>query len=152
MEKDNATLLTEFVLIGLTDQPLWKLSLFLGFLVIYLITMVGNLGLISLIWNDSQLHIPMYLFLGNLVFVDAWISSTVTPKTLVIFLVRSKMISLSECLVQFFSFAFSVTTECFILAAMAYDRYAAICHPLLNPVIIVGVSRAPSLRHGQDGA
>uniref|UniRef100_A0A8D2D2F3 Olfactory receptor n=1 Tax=Sciurus vulgaris TaxID=55149 RepID=A0A8D2D2F3_SCIVU len=136
MEKDNATLLTEFVLIGLTDQPQWKPSLFLGFLVIYLITMVGNLGLISLIWNDSQLHIPMYLFLGNLALVDAWISSTVTPKMLVNFLVKSKMISLSECLVQFFSFAFSVTTECFLLAAMAYDRYAAICHPLLYPVIM----------------
>ncbi|VTJ81282.1 Hypothetical predicted protein, partial [Marmota monax] len=131
MEKDNATLLTEFVLRGLTQQPQWKLPLFLLFLAIYLMTLVGNLGLISLIWNDPQLHIPMYLFLGNLAFVDTWLSSTVTPKMLMNFLDKSKMISLPQCMIQFFSFAISVTTECFLLAAMAYDRYVAICQPLL---------------------
>ncbi|XP_027799001.1 olfactory receptor 5H17-like [Marmota flaviventris] len=136
MEEANATLLTEFVLTGLTQQPQWKLPLFLLFLAIYLITLVGNLGLISLIWNDPQLHIPMYFFLGNLAFVDAWLSSTVTPKMLGSFLDRSKMISLAECKTQFFSFVFSATTECFLLAAMAYDCYAAICHPLLYPMIM----------------
>ncbi|KAM5154688.1 olfactory receptor 5H17-like [Callospermophilus lateralis] len=136
MEEANATLLTEFVLTGLTQQPQWKLPLFLVFLVMYLITVVGNLGLISLIWNDPQLHIPMYFFLGNLAFVDAWLSSTVTPKMLANFLDKSKIMYFSECLMQFFSLAFSVTTECFLLAAMAYDRYAAICHPLLYPVIM----------------
>nr|XP_027781227.1 olfactory receptor 183-like [Marmota flaviventris] len=136
MEEANATLLTEFILTGLTQQPQWKLPLFLVFLVTYLITMVGNLGLISLIWNDPQLHIPMYFFLGNLAFMDAWLSSTVTPKMLANFLDKSKIMSFSECLIQFFSVAFNVTTECFLLAAMAYDRYAAICHPLLYPVIM----------------
>ncbi|XP_012622465.2 olfactory receptor 5H2-like [Microcebus murinus] len=136
MEKKNATLLTEFVLTGLTHQPEWKITLFLAFLMIYLITIIGNLGLIILIWNDPHLHIPMYLFLGSLAFVDAWISSTVTPKMLVGFLAKSQMMSLSECMVQFFSFAISVTTECFLLAAMAYDRYVAICKPLLYPVIM----------------
>ncbi|XP_077897443.1 olfactory receptor 5H17-like [Ictidomys tridecemlineatus] len=136
MEAANATLLTEFVLTGLTQQPQWKLPLFLVFLAIYLITMVGNLGLISLIWNDPQLHIPMYFFLGNLAFVDAWLSSTVTPKMLANFLDKNKIMSFSECLMQFFSVAFNVTAECFLLAAMAYDRYAAICHPLLYPVIM----------------
>ncbi|XP_047420660.1 olfactory receptor 183-like [Sciurus carolinensis] len=136
MEKDNATLLTEFVLTGLTQQPQWKLPLFLLFLAIYLMTLVGNFGLISLIGNDLQLHIPMYFFLGNLAFVDAWLSSTVTPKMLINFLGKSKMISLAECMIQFFSFAISVTTECFLLAAMAYDRYVAICQPLLYPVIM----------------
>nr|XP_012622465.1 olfactory receptor 5H8-like [Microcebus murinus] len=136
MEKKNATLLTEFVLTGLTHQPEWKITLFLAFLMIYLITIMGNLGLIILIWNDPHLHIPMYLFLGSLAFVDAWISSTVTPKMLVGFLAKSQMMSLSECMVQFFSFAISVTTECFLLAAMAYDRYVAICKPLLYPVIM----------------
>ncbi|KAM5154695.1 olfactory receptor 5H17-like [Callospermophilus lateralis] len=135
MEKDNATLLTEFVLTGLTQQPQWKLPLFLVFLVMYLITVAGNLGLISLIWNDPQLHIPMYFFLGNLAFVDTWLSSTVTPKMLANFLEESN-ISLAECMVQFFSFATSATTECFLLAAMAYDRYVAICQPLLYPVIM----------------
>ncbi|KAL2805205.1 olfactory receptor 5H14 [Daubentonia madagascariensis] len=136
MEKENATLLTEFVLTGLTHQPEWKIPLFLAFLVIYLITIVGNLGLIALIWNDPHLHIPMYLFLGNLAFVDTWLSSTVTPKMLVSFLAKSQMMSLSECMIQFFSFAISLTTECFLLAAMAYDRYVAICKPLRYPVIM----------------
>ncbi|XP_069328605.1 olfactory receptor 5H2 [Eulemur rufifrons] len=139
MEKENATLLTEFVLTGLTYQSEWKILLFLAFLVIYLITMVGNLGLITLIWNDPHLHIPMYLFLGSLAFVDAWISSTVTPNMLVNFLAKSQTMSLSECMIQFFSFAFGGTTECFLLAAMAYDRYVAICKPLLYPVIMNNV-------------
>ncbi|KAM4862808.1 olfactory receptor 5H19-like [Urocitellus parryii] len=136
MEKDNATSLTVFVLTGLIHQPQWKLPLFLLFLVIFLITLVGNLGLITLIWKDPQLHIPMYLFLGSLAFVDASVSSAVIPKMLVNFLGKNKFISLSECMAQFFSFNISATTECFLLAAMAYDRYAAICKPLLYPVIM----------------
>ncbi|XP_008832431.1 olfactory receptor 183 [Nannospalax galili] len=136
MEKGNATLWTELVLTGLTRQPQWKIPLFLVFSLIYLITIVGNLGLITLILNDPHLHIPMYLFLGNLAFVDTWLSSTVTPKMLLNFLDKGKVISVSECMIQFFSFAISVTAECFLLAAMAYDRYAAICKPLLYPVIM----------------
>ncbi|XP_011732245.2 olfactory receptor 5H14-like [Macaca nemestrina] len=136
MEEENATLLTEFVLTGFLYQPKWKIPLFLAFLVIYLITVMGNLGLIVIIWKDPHLHIPMYLFLGSLAFVDAWLSSTVTPKMLINFLAKSKIISLSECMIQFFSFAIGVTTECFILASMAYDRYVAICKPLLYPVIM----------------
>ncbi|KAM9670922.1 olfactory receptor 5H2-like isoform 2-T2 [Dama dama] len=136
MEKENATLLTEFILTGLIYQPEWQIPLFLLFLIIYLITTVGNLGLIALIYNDPHLHIPMYLFLGSLAFVDAWISSTVTPKMLVNFLAKRKMISLSECITQLFSFAFSATTECFLLATMAFDRYVAICKPLLYSVIM----------------
>ncbi|KAK1343841.1 hypothetical protein QTO34_014395, partial [Cnephaeus nilssonii] len=88
MEKENSTLLTEFILTGLIYQPEWQIPLFLVFLVIYLITMVGNLGLIALICNDSHLHTPMYLLLGSLAFVDAWIASTVTPKMLVIILTK----------------------------------------------------------------
>ncbi|KAM5154692.1 olfactory receptor 5H19-like isoform 2-T2 [Callospermophilus lateralis] len=136
MEEENMTLATEFVLMGLTEHSGLQVPLFLVFLVIYLITMVGNLGLIALIWKDPHLHIPMYLFLGSLAFVDASISSTVIPKMLVNFLAKNKFISLSECMVQFFSFNISATTECFLLAAMAYDRYAAICKPLLYPVIM----------------
>ncbi|XP_040339577.1 olfactory receptor 5H2-like [Herpailurus yagouaroundi] len=136
MEKDNATLLTELILTGLTYEPQWQIPLFLVFLVIYLLTIMGNLGLIALIWNEPQLHIPMYFFLGSLAFVDAWVSSTVTPKMLVNFFAKSKMISLPECMIQFFSLAISITTECFLLATMAYDRYVAICKPLLYPVIM----------------
>uniref|UniRef100_A0A8D2JLQ2 Olfactory receptor n=1 Tax=Sciurus vulgaris TaxID=55149 RepID=A0A8D2JLQ2_SCIVU len=136
MEKENGTLLREFVLTGLTDRQGLQVPLFLLFLMIYLVTIVGNLGLIALIWNDSHLHIPMYLFLGSLAFVDAWISSTVTPNMLVNLLSKSKSISLSECMIQFFAFAFGGTTECFLLGTMAYDRYVAICKPLLYPVIM----------------
>uniref|UniRef100_A0A8C8YEL4 Olfactory receptor n=1 Tax=Prolemur simus TaxID=1328070 RepID=A0A8C8YEL4_PROSS len=136
MEKENATLLKEFILTGLTCQSEWKITLFLVFLVIYLITVMGNLGLISLVWNDPHLHIPMYLFLGSLAFVDTWLSSTVTPNMLINFFAKSQMMSLSECMIQLFSFGISVTTECFLLAAMAYDRYVAICKPLLYPVIM----------------
>ncbi|KAM4888282.1 olfactory receptor 5H14-like isoform 1-T1 [Thomomys bottae] len=138
MEKENATLLSEFVLLGLTHQPQWKIPLFLLFLGVYFITVTGNLGLIALIWKDPHLHIPipMYLFLGNLAFVDAWLSTTVTPKMLVNLLTEKNVISLTECKIQFFSFVVSVTTECFLLTAMAYDRYVAICKPLLYPVIM----------------
>ncbi|XP_010642777.1 olfactory receptor 183-like [Fukomys damarensis] len=136
MEMKNATLLTEFVLSGLQCQPEWQILLFVVFLAIYLITIVGNLGLITLIRNDSHLHIPMYIFLGNLAFVDTWSSSTVTPKILVNLLHIGKMITFSECMIQYFSFGISATTECFLLAAMAYDRYVAICKPLLYPVIM----------------
>ncbi|XP_052014580.1 olfactory receptor 187-like isoform X2 [Apodemus sylvaticus] len=134
--KLNTTLLTEFVLTGLRHLPQWKIPLFLFFLFIYLITIVGNLGLITLIWNDPHLHIPMYLFLGSLALVDTWLSSTVTPRMLLDFFAKSKLISFSECLIQFFSFGISATTECFLLAAMAYDRYVAICNPLLYPAIM----------------
>ncbi|XP_032948492.1 olfactory receptor 5H2-like [Rhinolophus ferrumequinum] len=136
MGTENGTLLTEFILTGLIYRPEWQIPLFLMFLVIYLITIVGNLGLIALIWNDPQLHIPMYLFLGSLAFVDAWMSSTVASKMLVSFFAKSKMIPLSECMTQFFSFGFSGTTECFLLATMAFDRYVAICKPLFYPVIM----------------
>ncbi|XP_014650442.1 PREDICTED: olfactory receptor 5H2-like [Ceratotherium simum simum] len=136
MDTKNATWLTEFILTGLIYQPEWQIPLFLVFLLIYFITVMGNLVLIVLIRKDPQLHIPMYFFLGSLAFVDAWLSSTVTPKMLVNFFAKSKMISLSECMVQFFSFGISATTECFLLATMAYDRYLAICKPLLYPVIM----------------
>ncbi|XP_031220039.1 olfactory receptor 5H1-like [Mastomys coucha] len=136
MGMENTTVLIQFVLSGLVHLPQWQIPLFLLFLVIYLITVVGNLGLIALIWSDPHLHIPMYLLLGSLAFVDTWLSSTVTPKMLKDFFAKSKLISFSECMIQFFSFVVSATTECFLLASMAYDRYVAICKPLLYPVIM----------------
>ncbi|XP_003410391.1 olfactory receptor 5AC1-like [Loxodonta africana] len=132
----NETLVTEFVLTGLTDNPLLQVPLFLVFLVIYLVTMGGNLGLIALIWKDPHLHTPMYLLLGGLAFADACTSSSVTPRMLVNILDKSQMISLFECMAQYYFFGFSATTECFLLVAMAYDRYVAICNPLLYPVVM----------------
>ncbi|XP_015992523.2 olfactory receptor 5AC1-like [Rousettus aegyptiacus] len=132
--EENKTLVTEFVLTGLTDRPELQAPLFLVFLVIYLTTIVGNLGLIFVIWKDSHLHTPMYLFLSSLAFADAFSSSSVTPRMLVNILNKSQMISLFECMAQFYFFGSSATTECFLLVVMAYDRYVAICNPLLYPV------------------
>ncbi|XP_057621344.1 olfactory receptor 5AC1-like [Chionomys nivalis] len=132
----NWTHLTEFVLRGITDRPELQVPLFLVFFFIYVITMVGNLGLIFLIWKDPHLHTPMYLFLRNLAFTDAFISSSVTPKMLMKFLNRNDMISLGECFAQFYFFCYSVTSEIFLLVAMAYDRYVAICNPLLYLVVM----------------
>ncbi|XP_076973724.1 olfactory receptor 5AC2 [Tamandua tetradactyla] len=132
----NKTLVTSFVLTGLTDRPELQVPLFLVFLVIYLVTMVGNLGLITLIWKDPHLHTPMYLFLGSLALADACTSSSVTPRMLVNILDKSLMISLFECMAQYYFFGSSATTECFLLVVMAYDRYVAICDPLLYPVVM----------------
>ena len=135
MEK-NSTLLTEFVLRGITDRSELQVPLLLVFFLIYVTTMVGNLGLIFLIWKDPHLHTPMYLFLGNLAFADACISTTVTPKMLMKFLNKNDMISVGECFAQYYFFCFSATTEIFLLVAMAYDRYVAICNPLLYLVVM----------------
>ncbi|XP_016075943.1 PREDICTED: olfactory receptor 5AC1-like [Miniopterus natalensis] len=135
----NTTQVTEFVLTGLTDLPGLQVPLFLVFLVIYLTTMVGNLGLILLIWKDFHLHTPMYLLLGSLAFADACSSSSVTPKMLINFLSKNHVISLAECITQFYFFASSANTECFLLVVMAYDRYVAICNPLLYPVVMSNI-------------
>ncbi|XP_036059813.1 olfactory receptor 5AC1-like [Onychomys torridus] len=132
----NRTLLTEFVLRGITDRPELQVPLFLVFFFIYVITIVGNLGLIFLVWKDTHLHTPMYLFLGNLAFADACTSSSVTPKMLMKFLNRNDMISRGECFAQFYFFCFSATAEIFLLVAMAYDRYVAICNPLHYAVVM----------------
>ncbi|XP_076767305.1 olfactory receptor 5AC1-like [Arvicanthis niloticus] len=136
MVEENHTLVTEFILVGPTEHPMLKAALFLLFLLIYLITMVGNLGLIALIWKDSHLHTPMYLFLSSLAFADSWTTSSVTPKMLLNFLSKNHEISLIECFAQFYFMGSSATTECFLLSVMAYDRYVAICNPLLYPVLM----------------
>ncbi|XP_072477136.1 olfactory receptor 5AC1-like [Notamacropus eugenii] len=136
MMEENETLVIEFVLLGFTNNLQLQVLLFMVFLVIYIITMVGNVGLIVLIWMNSHLHTPMYFFLGNLALGDACISSTVSPKMLVSFITHNKVISFSKCMAQFHFLAFSGTTESLILAAMAYDRYVAICKPLLYPVVM----------------
>ncbi|ELV09402.1 Olfactory receptor 5AC1 [Tupaia chinensis] len=136
MMETNKTLVTKFILTGLTDRPGLQVPLFLLFLVIYLITMAGNLGLIALIWKDAHLHTPMYLFLGSLAFADVCTSSSVTPKMLMNFLSKIHVIPFFDCIVQFYFLASSASTECFLLVVMAYDHYVAICKPLLYPVIM----------------
>ncbi|KAM5226356.1 olfactory receptor 8B8 [Hipposideros larvatus] len=122
---------TEFVLAGLTDQPGLQIPLFFLFLGFYLFTVVGNLGLITLIGLNSHLHTPMYFFLFNLSFIDFCYSTVITPKMLVSFVSAKNIISYAGCMTQLFFFLFFVVSESFILSAMAYDRYVAICDPLV---------------------
>ncbi|XP_076973697.1 olfactory receptor 5K1-like [Tamandua tetradactyla] len=130
MKKHNHSITTEFILTGFTDEPELKPLLFVVFFAIYLITMVGNLGLVVLIYMERRLHTPMYLFLGNLALMDSCCSCTVTPKMLENFISEYRTISLYECMGQFYFFCIAETVDCFLLAAMAYDRYVAICSPL----------------------
>ncbi|XP_062053896.1 olfactory receptor 9G19-like [Lepus europaeus] len=130
MEKSNHTV-TEFILLGFTTNPVLQLVLFVVFLGVYSVTLVGNTTLLVLIWNDSQLHTPMYFFIGNLSFLDFWYSSVYTPKILVTCISEDKSISFAGCLSQFFFSAGLGYSECYLLAAMAYDRYVAISNPLL---------------------
>ncbi|XP_004689206.1 PREDICTED: olfactory receptor 8D4-like [Condylura cristata] len=132
----NQSTVTEFLLSGLTDRPELQLPLFFLFLGIYIATIVGNLGMISTIVFSSQLHIPMYYFLSSLSFIDFCYSSVITPKMLVGILSRDRAISYSGCNIQFFLFSLCAVSECYMLAAMAYDRYVAICSPLLYNVIM----------------
>ncbi|XP_076796553.1 olfactory receptor 5P60-like [Arvicanthis niloticus] len=131
LENGSHTAVTEFILLGLTDDPVLKVVLFAIILCIYLVTVFGNLSTILLIRISSQLHHPMYFFLSHLASVDMGLSSSVTPNMLVNFLVKQNTISYHGCSIQFGSAAFFGTVECFLLAAMAYDRFVAICNPLL---------------------
>ncbi|MBZ3883128.1 Olfactory receptor 1013 [Sciurus carolinensis] len=130
MERNNHTV-TEFILLGFTTDPVMQLVLFVMFLGVYSVTLVGNTTLIVLICNDSRLHTPMYFFIGNLSFLDLWYSSVYTPKILVTCISEDKSISFAGCLAQFFFSAGLAYSECYLLAAMAYDRYMAISNPLL---------------------
>ncbi|XP_003749122.1 olfactory receptor 5B3-like [Rattus norvegicus] len=127
---DNRTEVTHFLLIGLTDDPGLQLPLFMIFLFIYTITLMGNLGMTLLIVLDSRLHTPMYFFLCNLSLVDFCYSSAVTPTVMTGLLIEDKVISYSDCAAQMFFFAGFATVENYLLASMAYDRYAAVCKPL----------------------
>nr|XP_025844548.1 olfactory receptor 5L1-like [Vulpes vulpes] len=134
MGEENCTSVTEFILLGLADAPRLRVFLFLLFLLIYGVTVLGNLGMIAVIQVSSQLHTPMYFFLSHLSFVDFCYSTIIVPKMLPNILKRDKAISFLGCMVQFYLFCTCVVTEVFLLAVMAYDRFVAICNPLLYMV------------------
>ncbi|XP_026706613.1 olfactory receptor 5AS1-like [Athene cunicularia] len=134
MPEENCTTLTEFILLGFTDRPEVEKPLFGLFLLIYATTLVGNAGLIVLIQLNACLRTPMYYFISSLSFLDLSCSSAIAPKMLVNLLAQRKTISSVGCATQMFLFAAFADAECLILAAMAYDRYVAICHPLLYTV------------------
>ncbi|KAE8578595.1 hypothetical protein XENTR_v10023666 [Xenopus tropicalis] len=123
---ENQTL----VLAGLSDLPSLQLPLFLVFLLIYLITLTGNLLILLLIFTDSHLHTPMYFFLGTLACLDMSCSSVTVPRMLFDLLRERRIISVPACITQVFFFVFFIVSEVSVLAVMSYDRYIAICRPL----------------------
>ncbi|XP_051820844.1 olfactory receptor 8K3-like [Antechinus flavipes] len=127
---------TEFILMGITNHPDLQIPLFLVFLIIYMITALGNLGLIILIKIDSHLKTPMYFFLRNLAFIDLGYSTAIGPKMLVNFVVEENVISYIGCASQLVIFITLIISELYMLSVMAYDRYVAICNPLLYMVIM----------------
>ena len=127
----NFTDVREFILLGLTSRREWQVLFFVIFLLVYMVTVVGNIGMILLIKVSPQLSSPMYFFLSHLSFVDVWFSSNVTPKMLENLLSETKTISYADCLVQCFFFIALVHVEVFILAVTAFDRHTATGNPLL---------------------
>ncbi|XP_053117301.1 olfactory receptor 4E1-like [Hemicordylus capensis] len=126
----NDSTVKAFILSGLTTNHSAELALFILFTVIYTLILVGNILIVITIVFDQHLHTPMYFFLSNLSFIDVCHSTVVMPKMLADFLAETKTISFGECIAQMFFLHLFACTEIFLLTIMAYDRYAAICHPL----------------------
>ncbi|XP_045412985.1 olfactory receptor 5W2-like [Lemur catta] len=131
MTIENSSVFTDFVFLGLSGRQDMQQGLFVLFLLVYGITVIANLGMILLIRMDPRLHTPMYYFLSNLSFCDVCYSSTVSPKMLADFLSKQKRIPYNLCAIQMYFFGAFADVECLMLAVMAYDRYVAICNPLL---------------------
>jgi olfactory receptor len=136
MRKQNESSVVEFILLGFSNFPDLQEQMFGAFLVIYLMTLVGNTIIMAAILLDQCLHVPMYLFLQNLSMVEVAFSATIMPEMLVVLSTKKTTISFAGCFAQMYFILLFGGTECFLLGAMAYDRYAAICHPLTYPVIM----------------
>ncbi|XP_073743771.1 olfactory receptor 7G1-like [Callorhinus ursinus] len=132
----NKTGVSEFLLLEVTEDPELKPLLFILFLFIYLVTILGNLLIILAVSSDSHLHTPMYFFLSNLSFTDICLSTTTIPKMLVNIQAQNQSITYTGCLTQIYFVLVFASLESFLLAVMAYDRYVAICHPLRYTVIM----------------
>ncbi|XP_012782544.2 olfactory receptor 8J3-like [Ochotona princeps] len=136
MAPGNSTPVTEFILMGVSDRPELQIPLFFVFLVIYGLTALGNLGIITLTSVDSRLQTPMYFFLRHLAIINLGNSTVIAPKMLINFLVKKKTTLYYECATQLGGFLVFIVAEIFMLAVMAYDRYVAICNPLLYTVVV----------------
>uniref|UniRef100_A0A8C8W8P2 Olfactory receptor n=1 Tax=Peromyscus maniculatus bairdii TaxID=230844 RepID=A0A8C8W8P2_PERMB len=132
----NQSSVTTFILVGFSEYPHLEPPLFLMIMAVYTVTLVGNAGIIVVRRINPKLHTPMYFFLGHLSFLDICYSSVFTPKLLEILVVEQRTISLKGCMAQFFFGCACVITEMFMLAVMAYDRFVAVCNPLLYTVAI----------------
>ncbi|XP_026548524.1 olfactory receptor 2J2-like [Notechis scutatus] len=130
MTTENFTSETGFVLLGLTSHQNQCIVLFVVFLTMYLLTVLGNLLIIILVHIDAQLHTPMYFFLSHLASLDIVYVTSSLPQTLVHLLAGNGVLSLTSCMLQGYSGLLTGSTECLLLGVMAYDRYFAICNPL----------------------
>uniref|UniRef100_G3T2C8 Olfactory receptor n=1 Tax=Loxodonta africana TaxID=9785 RepID=G3T2C8_LOXAF len=130
METQNVSTVTEFQLLGFQNSLEWQNLLFAIFLIIYFLMVLGNVIIITVVSQDQLLHLPMYLFLKHLSFLEIWYTSTIVPLLLANLLSWGQVFSFSACMAQLYFFVFFGATECFLLAMMAYDRYLAICSPL----------------------
>ncbi|XP_069490298.1 olfactory receptor 12D1-like [Ambystoma mexicanum] len=136
MEGGNETRVTEFVLLGVTDAPDLQLILFSLTLAFYLLSLLGNSIIVTVVVTEPHLHTPMYYLLANLSFLDFCYSSVTVPKMLEDIMSQKKTISFGGCIVQLHFFHFLGSTEAMLLASMSFDRYVAICHPLRYVVIM----------------
>uniref|UniRef100_A0A8D2EQ65 Olfactory receptor n=1 Tax=Theropithecus gelada TaxID=9565 RepID=A0A8D2EQ65_THEGE len=136
MEPENDTRISEFQLLGFSEEPRLQPFFFGVFFSMYLITVFGNLIIILVIIECSHLHTPMYFFLSNLSFVDICFASTTVPKMLVNIQAQSKVITYAGCITQMYFFIHFVGLDSFLLTVMAYDRFVAVCHPLHYTVIM----------------
>ncbi|XP_063312552.1 olfactory receptor 5AP2-like [Pelobates fuscus] len=135
-ENENITLVSGFILLGIETSPALQTLLFVLFAIIYILTVVGNFTVLVIICLDSRLHTPMYFFLVNLALIEILYTTAITPNNLKNILNEDKTISFVGCFVQMFTFVTLGGSECVLLGVMAYDRYVAICHPLLYNTIM----------------
>ncbi|XP_032997802.1 putative olfactory receptor 2B8 [Lacerta agilis] len=135
-EEGNQSYQGEFILVGVADRPRLEMLLFAIILICYMMTLLGNTTIIVVSRLDPHLHTPMYFFLSNLAFLDLCFTTSAGPQMLVNFWRKSKAISYSACVAQLYIFLALGSTECVLLAFMAYDRYAAVCHPLRYTTIM----------------
>ncbi|XP_053551436.1 olfactory receptor 5V1-like [Bombina bombina] len=136
MDDHNYTSMAIFVLLGLPNAPQLRAASFALFMSIYLLTLLGNLMILSAIISDYHLHTPMYFFLSNLSVLEMCYTTITVPNILSIILTNNNQISFRACICQVYLFTLCATTECIILALMAYDRYVAICLPLRYRLIM----------------
>ena len=136
MDRDNCSSLTEFIFLGISENTENKVTLFTMVLLVYLINLLANLGMITLIRMDLQLHTPMYFFLSHLSFCDLCYSTAIGPKMLMDLFAKNKSISFCGCALQFLVFCIFADSECLLLAVMAYDQYKAVSSPLLYVVSV----------------
>ncbi|XP_069732798.1 olfactory receptor 5V1-like [Phaenicophaeus curvirostris] len=129
-KQENQTFLTEFILLGFGNIPNLRIFLFLFFALIYFVTITANILIILLVVIDQHLHTPMFYLLGNLSCLEICYTSNILPRMLVNFLTKENRISFNSCFLQFYFFASLACAECYLLSAMSYDRYIAICKPL----------------------